>query len=183
MKLTKEQKKELSKKMGGDLKEKSQLYFTQFQGLKFGELADLRRRLKPLGCRYKVVKNSLIEHALREAGVSGAAEGLLSGPIGLVAGEGTDPIAAAKVLAAFAKEFPPLKVKAAFIEGGWLSSADCARLSSLGTRPELLSALAGTLYSAVAQAASVLQAPLRDFALVIKAVQEKKSGEPSAAAA
>ena len=156
------------------MKKAPHLYFTHYQGLKFIELAELRKKLKPLGCKYQVVKNSLIDYALKDAGISGAAEETLKGPIGLVVGQGTDPVAAAKVLVAFAREFPKLKIRAGFVEGQWLDASGCARLSSLGTKPELLTLLAGTIYSTVAQAASVLQAPMRDLALVIKALEEQK---------
>src|SRR5271154_471270 len=106
MKLSKVQKKEISKQMSEVLKKAPHLYFTHYQGLKFIELAELRKKLKPLGCRYQVVKNSLVEFALKDAGISGAAESMLKGPVGLIVGEGTDPVAAAKVLMTFAREFP-----------------------------------------------------------------------------
>jgi len=183
MKLTKQQKKDISKQMGEALKKAPHLYFTQYQGLKFIELAELRKKLKSLGCKYQVVKNSLVEYALKDAGITGFAEETLKGPVGLVVGQGTDPVAAAKVLVTFAREFPKLKVRAGFVEGQWLDVSGCARLSLLGTKPELLSMLAGTLYSAVAQAAGVLQAPMRDLALVLRALEEQKQKGGTAPAA
>ena len=183
MKLTKQQKTEISKQMAETLKKSPHLYFTHYQGLKFVELAELRKKLKPFGCKYQVVKNSLVDYALKGAGISGVAEETLKGPVGLVVGQGTDPVAAAKVLASFAKEFPKLKLRAGYVEGQWLDAAACSRMSMLGTRPELLSALAGTLYSAVSQAAGVLQAPIRDLALVLKAVEEQKQKGGAAPAA
>lgn len=182
MKLTKEQKKSAARELGRKLQKAPALYFTQYQGLKFVELQQLRSKLKPVSGRYQVLKNSIIAHALREAGIAGAAESLIHGPVGLVVSEGTDPVAAAKALATFAREFPFLKIRAGYVDGQWLDAQACMRLSAVGTRPELLSALAGALYSAAAQAAMVLQAPLRDLALVLKAVQEKKGGEAPAAA-
>src|SRR5271154_575557 len=111
MKLSKVQKKEISKQMSEVLKKAPHLYFTHYQGLKFIELAELRKKLKPLGCKFQVVKNSLVEYALKDAGIDGIAEATLKGPVGLVVGQGTDPVAAAKVLVAFAKEFPKLKMR------------------------------------------------------------------------
>jgi large subunit ribosomal protein L10 len=183
MKLTKQQKKEISKQMAGVLKKAPHLYFTHYQGLKFLELAELRKKLKPLGCKYQVVKNSLVEYALKDSGISGSTEGMLKGPVGLVVGEGTDPVAAVKVLATFAREFPKLKIRAGYVEGQWLDVSGCARLATLGTKPDLLAMLAGTLYSAVAQAAGVLQAPIRDLALTIKALEEKKQKDGAVPAA
>lgn len=182
MKLTKGQKQEVSKQLAEVFKNSSHLYFTAFQGLKFIELAQLRAKLRPLSAKYQVVKNRIVGHALKEAGISGVDAALLKGPVGLIVGKGTDPVSAAKVLQAFAKDFPLLKVRAGYVDSKWLSSQDCVKLSTLGTKPELLASLAGTLYNTVSQTAGVLQAPIRDLALAIKAVADKKGSEAPAAA-
>lgn len=169
--------------MGEALQKAPHLYFTHYQGLKFIELADLRKKLKPLGCKYQVVKNSLVEFALKDAKISGISADTLKGPVGLVVGQGTDPVAAVKVLATFAKEFPKLKIRAGYVEGQWLDGNGCIRLSMLGTKPEILSMLVSTLYSTVAQTAGVLQAPIRDLALVLKALEEQKQKAGTAPAA
>ena len=76
MKLTKQQKIESSKVLAEKLKAAPHLFFTEFQGMKFVELDELRMQLKPLKCRYAVVKNSLIKYALKNAGVDGIDQGL-----------------------------------------------------------------------------------------------------------
>lgn len=188
MKLTKSQKKEIARQMAQSLSKASHLYFTQYQGLKFVELAQLRARLKPLAAKYQVIKNSLVSHALQEAGIGGVEQGPLQGPIGLVVGQvpeardglQADPIAAARALMAFAKEFPLLKVKAGYVDSRWLKAEECHRLSTLGTKPELLSGLANALYGAVSRFAAVLQAPLRDLTLALRSVADQKGhiGDP-----
>lgn len=182
MKLTKNEKIEKAKILAESLKKAPHLFFTEFQGLKFVELDELRAKLRPLRCRYAVVKNSLIRYALKNAGVDGADEKLLKGPVGIVVSESEDPVAAAKVLATFAKQFPQLKIKAGFVTQKWMTPAQCQQLSTLGSRPELLAKLAGTLYSAVAQSAGVLQAPIRDLVLVLSALEAQKKQAGSAAA-
>ncbi len=183
MKLTKDQKKEKAKELSGTLEKAGQLFLTEYQGLKFVELDDLRGKLKPLGGRYSVVKNSRLKHALNGSGIDGVEAGLLKGPVGLVVSEGEDPVAAARVLSAFAKQFPIFKIKAGYVGKKWLTSAECQRLSTLGTKPELLAKFVGLLYAAGAQSASVLQAPLRDFVLALSALEAKKKKETPAAAA
>lgn len=180
MKLNKKQKKEKSVEFAELLKGCSHVYFTDYKGLKFQELADLRSKLKPLACKYQVVKNSLLAHALRQAGLPGGEAKLLAGPNALVVSRDGDPVSAARVLVKFAKEFPSLRLKGGLVAARWLGPSDCQRLSEIGTRPELLGKLAGTLYSAVAQGAWVLAAPIRDLTLVLKALQEKKSAQAAA---
>lgn len=177
MKLTKNQKIEKSKELADKFKSAPHLFFTEYKGLKFQELDELRAKLRPLRCRYAVLKNSLIRYALKNAGVESADAKLLKGPVGLVVSESDDPVAPAKVLAAFAKQYPLLKVKAGLVSNKWMSPSDCQKLSTLGTKPELLAKLAGALYGAVAQSAGVLQAPIRDMVLVLRALEEKRKGE------
>jgi len=183
MKLTKNEKIEKSKQLAETLKKAPHLFFTEYQGLKFVELDELRAKLRPLHCRYAVIKNSLVRYALKNAGVEGVDPKLFKGPVGMVVSDSEDPVAAAKVLAAFSKQFPLLKIKAGFVGAKWLTPSDCQKLSTLGSKPELLAKLAGTLYSAVSQSAGVLQAPIRDFVYVLAALEEKKKKEQGAAAA
>jgi large subunit ribosomal protein L10 len=181
MKLNKKEKAEKSKSLGSEIKKAAQVYFTDFKGLKFGEIDDLRGKLRPLKGHYAVVKNSLLRYAFKEAGVDGATPQIFKGPIGIVVCEGTDPVASAKILATFAKQFPNLKIKAGFVDKKWLKSEDCLKLSTLSSKPELLSQLVGTLQGLIAQSASVLQAPIRDFALILAALLEKRKEAGTAA--
>ncbi|MFA5111722.1 MAG: 50S ribosomal protein L10 [Desulfobaccales bacterium] len=180
MKLTREQKKEQSKGLSEVLKGSAHLYFTGYQGLKFKDIAELRAQLKPIKCGYRVVKNSILHHALKQAGVAIESTTLLDGPNALLWAQQDDPVSPARVLVKFAKTHQALKLKAGFVGGCWMTAVDCQKLSTLGTRPELLTQLAGALYSTLAQGAWVLAAPIRDFVLVLKAVQEKKGAEAKA---
>ncbi|MFA6031243.1 MAG: 50S ribosomal protein L10 [Elusimicrobiota bacterium] len=180
MKLDKKQKKEESKKLAETLKASPFLYFTDYQGLKFTELAELRAKLKPMKCRFKICKNSLLEHALKQAGIDGVDMSLVEGPNAILVTQSEDPVGPAKVLVQFAKEFPKLKIKAGYVGSQWMGKAECERLSKIGSRPELLGKLVGVLYMSVSQSASVLAAPIRDLVLVLKALEEKKSAEAAA---
>jgi len=181
MKLTKEQKVEKSKELAGTLKESSHLFFTQYQGLKFKELEALRGKLDPMSCKYTVLKNSMLSNALKEAGIEvqevEGAEGLLKGPNAVVIAKEDDPVSPAKILFDFAKDAKALKVRAGYVGGQWIGPEGVKQLSTIGTKPELLSHLANALYSSVAQGAWVLAAPIRDLVLALKAVEEKKKAE------
>src|SRR5260221_13002846 len=58
---------------------------TEYRGLKVAELQDLRRRLRPKGVEYHVVKNSLFGRAATKSGSSGI-ETLLAGPTAVALG-------------------------------------------------------------------------------------------------
>jgi|CXWL01.1.fsa_nt_gi large subunit ribosomal protein L10 len=182
MKLTKQQKIETSKALAEKLKAAPHLFFTEFQGMKFVELDELRMQLKPLKCRYSVVKNSLVRYALKNAGVDGIDPKMLKGPIGLIVADNDDPVAPAKVIATLGKKFPQLKVRAGFVSQKWMTPADCDKLSKLPSKQELMGKVVGLVYTMVSQSVAIAQAPTRDAVLVVKAFENKLKESGAAAA-
>jgi len=174
MKVTKVQKKELSEKLADELKQSSGIFFASYQGLKFQNMAALRARLSPANCRFQVVRNAIMSNAAKGAGIGATDATLFKGPLAVAIQKEGDIVSTAKVLSAFEKEFPALKLKACYSDKVWYNQNECKRLASLASRPELLGSLAGTLYGSVSQIASVLQAPMRDLAYALKAVGDKK---------
>ncbi|MNC48748.1 50S ribosomal protein L10 [compost metagenome] len=76
---------------------------------------------------------------------------------------GKDVVAPAKVLVDFAKKNDKLQIKGGVVEGRVVDAAQLKALADLPSREGLLSMLL-----------SVLQAPMRNFALAVKAVSEKQ---------
>src|SRR3954465_10212077 len=95
------------------------LYYTDFTGLNVKRMTDLRRRLRKANVEYVVIKNTLALRAVNESGLVGTR---LKGPTGLVVAK--DAVAAAKVLADFAKENDQKPaVKGGMLEGRALDVA------------------------------------------------------------
>jgi large subunit ribosomal protein L10 len=175
MNLTKEQKKERSQKLAQEIKQSAGIFFTAYQGLKFQDIAGLRAALAPAKCKFRVERNSILQHALKDAGLEGADESLLKGPTAVaILKESGDVALSAKSLADFCKENEAFKIRAGFTDGVWYNEAQVKVLATLGSKEDNLSKLAGALYSIVASSAQVLQAPIRDFAYVLKAVEDGK---------
>ena len=146
---TKGQKQELVTGLADRLKRATNVYVTDFTGLDVAGLTQLRRRLRAAGVEYVVVKNTLARRALAHAQVAGL-ERHLDGPTGLVL-TGADPIAAAKVLAEFAKEHEKPAIRAGLVEGQTLGPEQVRRLAQLPPKPELVRDLnAGLVASAAA---------------------------------
>ena len=104
MNLTKEQKKERSSSLASDIKEAAGIFFTAYQGCKFTELAGLRGKLADAKCKFRVERNSILEHALKQAGIEGVDASLLKGPtaVAILKKDG-DVALSAKGLPEFAK--------------------------------------------------------------------------------
>jgi large subunit ribosomal protein L10 len=132
-----------------------------YRGLNVSQITELRKQLREAGVEFKVYKNTMTRRATEVAGLAGLNEHL-TGP-NAIAFSNEDVVAPARILNDFAKKNEKLEIKAGVIEGTIASAADIQALAELPSREGLLSMLL-----------SVLQAPMRNFALVTKAVAEQK---------
>ena len=132
-----------------------------YRGLNVAQVTELRKQLREAGVEFKVFKNTLVRRATEVAGVEAINE-FLTGP-NAIAFSKEDVIAPAKIINEFAKKNEKLEIKAGIIEGTVASVEDVKALAELPSREGLLSMLL-----------SVLQAPVRNFALATKAVAEQK---------
>lgn len=137
-------------------KQSPNIYVTDFAGLNVARMTDLRRRLRKVGARYVVVKNTLAQRALAANDVA-ALHSHLAGPTGLVLA-GSDPLPAAKVLGQFAKEHHKPSVRAALLDGKAVDAAFVKRLGELPSREELLGQFLGCLNGVLYQVVGALEA-------------------------
>ena len=148
------------------------LYVTDFTGLNVTRMTELRRRLRTAGVKYLVVKNTLAQRALDANRVSGLNQHL-AGPTGLVLA-GKDPVAAAKVLTDFAREFEKPTVRIALVDGKPMTPEQVKRLAGLPSRDVLLSQLAGTLQAPMAQFAGVMNGLLMQVVGALEALSAQR---------
>ena len=170
---TKAQKQETVTALATRLKRSSTLYVTDFTGLDVAKMTQLRRRLRQAGTDFLVVKNTLARRALGDAQVPGLEEHL-AGPTGLVLA-GTDPVAAAKVLADFAREFEKPAIKVGLVDGKAVTPAQVKRLASLPSRLELLGQLGGALQAPMAGLVGALNGLLMDMVGALEALRAKRA--------
>ena len=148
------------------------LYYTDFTGLNVKRMTELRRRLKRAGVDYVVIKNTLALRAVNDSGLVGER---LKGPTGLVMG--TDPVAAAKVLTDFAKEFEQKpSVKGGLLDGKAIDSAQVKQLASLPSREQMLADLGAGLQSPMAAFVGALSGLLYMFAGALDALKSQREG-------
>ena len=124
-------------------------------------MTELRKQLREAGVNFKVYKNTLTRRAVEAAELNELAE-VLTGP-NAIAFSTEDVVAPAKILNEFSKEHEALEIKAGVIEGKVTAADEIKALAELPSREGLLSMLL-----------SVLQAPIRNFALAVKAVADQK---------
>lgn len=150
------------------LRESSSTVIADYRGLNVAQVTELRKELREAGIEFQVLKNSLLRRATEKAELNGLDE-VLTGPTA-IAFSSEDAVAPAKILNTFAKKNDALKLKGGIVEGQVVSVEEIKALADLPSREGLLSMLL-----------SVLQAPMRNFALAVKAVGEKQEQEQQGA--
>ncbi len=159
---------ELKEKLSGA----NALYYTDFTGLNVKRMTDLRRRLRKANVEYVVIKNTL---ALRAVNESGLVATPLKGQTGLVIAR--DAVAAAKVLADFAKENDQRPaVKGGLLEGKTLDVEQVKKLASMPSREQMLADLGAGLQSPMAAFVGALNGLLYMFAGALEGLRTQREG-------
>jgi len=144
---------------------------TDYTGLKVAEISELRKRLRAVGARYTVVKNTLLRLASQQVGWPQFDE-MLSGQTAIVAGS-SDVCSAAKTVKNFAAEFNRPAIRGGVLDGRVLAAADVAALADLPSREALLASLLGVINAPASTLARLIQEPGAQLARVIKAKADK----------
>ena len=152
---------------------------TSYQGTSVAEQVELRQKLREAGAEMKVVKNTLLKIAAKEAGLDQFGD-LADGPTAVVFGF-DEPVAPSRALTAYLKdhENSAVKIRRAIVEGALVEEAYIRDLATVPPREELLARIAGGLVGKVRELMMLLDATTRDFAGLIeaRAVQLEAEGE------
>jgi large subunit ribosomal protein L10 len=147
-----------------------------FTGLSVPAVTEFRRKVRAVGSRYRVVKNSLALRAAKGTPLERLG-GRLEGTTG-IAYTGDDPVALAKVLVDFARDHPALSVKVGVVSGDQVVDANGVKaLSTMPGLPELRSRLLGLLRAPTARLVRLLATPATRLAQVMKAHQDRIEGD------
>src|SRR5437667_5822777 len=164
------EKEQLVTELRDKLTAAQSLYYTDFTGLNVKRMTELRRRLKRVGVEYVVIKNTL---ALRAVNQSGLVSEPLKGPTGIVVAR--DAVAAAKVLAEFAKENDQRPtVKGGLLDGRRVGMEQVKKLASMPSREQMLAELGAGLQSPMAAFVGALSGVLYMFAGALEGLKTQR---------
>jgi large subunit ribosomal protein L10 len=144
------------------------LAMAEYRGLTVENLNKLRVDARSKGVYLHVLKNTLARRAVVGTPFEVASEGMV-GP--LIYGFSEDAVAAAKVIADFAKGNDKLVIKGGAYAGKSLNADGVKALAAIPTKEVLLSQIAG-----------LLMAPVQRTAAVLAALAQKKGGGAEEAA-
>lgn len=160
------QKEELVASLHKTFAETNLVVVTQQSGLTVTEASALRRRMREAGASYKVTKNRLTRLALEGTRYETLKE-LFTGPTAIACSD--DPVAAAKVAVAFAKENEKLTIVGGAMGETTLDPDAIKALATLPSLDELRGKLIGVLQAPATKVAGVVQAPAAQLARVFSA--------------
>ncbi len=143
------------------------LALAEYRGLTVEHLNKLRKDAREKGVYLHVLKNTLARRAVAGTPFEVASESM-SGP--LIYGFSEDAVAAAKVIADFAKGNDKLIIKGGAYAGKSLTADGVKALAAIPSREVLISQIAG-----------LLKSPIQRFAAVLAALAEKQTPATDAA--
>ncbi|MDP3057855.1 MAG: 50S ribosomal protein L10, partial [bacterium] len=130
------------------------------KGLTVAKVTGLRSKLRAAGVEYRVVKNTLLKLAAKEAGIVGL-DPYLEGQTAIIMSK--DLVAPAKTLAEWIKLNKIMEIKGGILQGKVLTAAQVYHLAELPSREVLLGRVVGSM-----------MAPLSKFAFIVDAIRKQK---------
>ena len=143
----------------------------EYRGFNVQQLTSLRTEARNAGVWIKVVKNNLARLAVRDSNFECLAEHF-TGPVIFSASE--DPVAVARVMAAFAKDNENFRITVGAMNGNLMDQAMIQRLSTLPGRDELIAKLMGTIRAPVQKFVSTLNEVPGKAVRTLAAIAEAK---------
>ena len=164
------QKAETVQSLNGLFTDAGAVIVAHYSGMTVAQMGELRSRLRKAGASFRVAKNRLAVRAIEGTQAKAIAH-LFKGPTGIAYSK--DPVAAPKVVVAYAKENDKLKVLGGVAVGSVLNGEGVKALADLPSLDQLRAKILGLLQAPATKIAGVLQAPAGSLARVISAHAKK----------
>ena len=159
---------EIKKGVVADIKQKFEKAQTavlvDYRGLNVAEDTELRNQLRKAGVEYAVLKNTMINLAIKDMNLEGM-HAHLEGPTAVAFGY-EDAIAPAKILSEFVKKNKKMTIKCGMCDGAYLDEAGVQALANTPSREVLIAKIMGSMMSSVSK-----------FVYALEAIRKKQAGE------
>ena len=155
MSLNRSEKEAVINEVTGLAAKAQTLVMAEYRGVTVADMTKLRSEARSNGVALSVLKNTLARRAVAGSGFEVAAD-QMTGP--LIYGFSEDAVAAAKVVADFAKTNDKLVIRGGVYGGKALDANGVKQLASIPSKEVLLAQLCGLLMSPVSRTAVVLGA-------------------------
>jgi len=179
--MNREDKAAAISELGEGIGQATNAFVISFKGITVPQVTELRRQVRETKSTYVVVKNTLALIAVKDSPLT-ALKDQFSGPTA-VAFNRTDAVALAKALTKFAKDVPSISFKGAMLNGQIVPADQIQAIANLPSREELIAKLLFVMQSPIRGLATVLNANIRNIAVVLSEIAKKRGGESADASA
>jgi large subunit ribosomal protein L10 len=169
--ISRDKKEGLIKEYLDQLNVSEAVIITSYRGLRVSQVEQLRRKIREAEGSFAIVKNTLVERALKEAGLPVVDE-MLTGPVGIgfchhnVSG-------VAKAITDFSKQNELLAIKGGLLGNRIIDEAGVRNLANLPSLDVLRAQLLGLINAPASQLAGVVTGGVRQLVNVFNAYAEK----------
>ena len=171
MSLNIEEKKEVVAEVSERLAKAQAVVLAEYRGLPVEQITVLRSQARASGVYLRVLKNTLARRAVKGTPFEKLSDQMV-GP--LAYGISDDPVAAAKVLHAYAKGNDKLVIKGGAMPNYVMTAKEVGNLATMPGREELLAKLLGTMQAPVAKFVQTLNEVPSKFVRALAAVRDQK---------
>ena len=159
---------EIKKGVVADIKQKFEkaqsAVLVDYRGLNVAEVTDLRNQLRKAGVEYAVLKNTMINLAVKDMNLDDL-KPHLEGPTAVAFGY-EDAVAPAKILSEFAKKNKNVTIKCGVCDGAYIDEKGVQALANTPSREVLIAKIMGSMMSSVSK-----------FVYALEAIRKKQAGE------
>ena len=166
------QKEKVVEELGQIFESSGVVVVAQYTGLTVAEMQVLRAQMREAGGAVRVAKNRLAKIAL-EGKPCESISGLLTGMTVLAYSE--DPVAAAKVVDAYAKDNQKLVVIGGAMGGSALDAAGVAAVAKMPSREELIAQVVSCIGAPASNIAGAIGAPASNIAGILTTLEEREA--------
>ena len=164
------QKEKVVEELGQIFESSGVVVVAHYTGLTVAEMQDLRARMRDAGGSVRVAKNRLAKIALKGKPSESIGD-LLTGMTVLSYSE--DPVAAAKVAEAYAKDNSKFEILGGAMGETALDRAGVKAVSELPSREELIASIAACIGAPASNIAGAIGAPASNIASILSTIEEK----------
>jgi large subunit ribosomal protein L10 len=166
-----EEKKEVVAEVSERLAKAQAVVLAEYRGIPVEQITVLRSQARASGVYLRVLKNTLARRAVKGTPFEKLSDQMV-GP--LAYGISEDPVAAAKVLHAYAKGNDKLVIKGGALPNQVMSAKEVGTLATMPSREELLAKLLGTMQAPIAKFVQTLNEVPSKFVRTVAAVRDQK---------
>ncbi|MBI4435712.1 50S ribosomal protein L10, partial [Candidatus Uhrbacteria bacterium] len=147
--------------------------FTRISGYTMDDANSLRQKGREVGVEVMIAKKTLLNRALQSNGFTIAPDDLEGSILTTIGFD--DEVAAAKLIAEFAKDRETIQIVGGILEGKFVGTNAIKQLATLPSREQLLAQLVRSLNAPISGFVNVLAGNLRSLVYVLNAIKTAKT--------